>query len=117
MSYCRRPLLPVLLPILFLAPASAQRGTGELRLSVKDPTGIGIAATVELRNDSTKTPQTLDVPADGRYSFKNLPFGLYRVAVTHAGFAPSSELIEIRSEVPQSREIVLGIHPIEPTIQ
>jgi hypothetical protein len=102
---------------LFLAPASAQRGTGELRLSVKDPTGIGIAATVELRNDSTKTHQTLDVPADGRYSFKNLPFGLYRVAVTHAGFAPSSELIEIRSEVPQSREIVLGIQPIETTIQ
>src|SRR5437588_11389220 len=111
MSYCRCPLLPALLPVLFLAPAWAQRGTGELRLSVKDPTGIGIAATVELRNDSTKTHQTLDLPPDDRYSFKNLPFGLYRVAVTHAGFASSSELIDNRSEVPKSRQIVLDIQP------
>lgn len=114
---CYRRLLPALLPAVLLAPAWAQRGTGELRLSVKDGTGVGIAAAVELRNDSTKTHQTLDLPSDGRYAFKNLPFGLYRVQVTHPGFALYSELIEIRSEMPQSREIVLGIQPIETAIQ
>src|ERR1700692_3138642 len=75
----------------------AQRGTGELRLSVKDATGAGIAATVELVNQSTDTRQTVNLPPDVRYTFKNLPFGFYRLLVTHAGFTPSSELIEIRS--------------------
>src|SRR5438445_10580739 len=116
-NFCCLRLLPALLPAVLLAPAWAQRGTGELRLTVKDGTGAGVAAAVELRNDSTKTHQTLDLPSDGRYAFKNLPFGLYQVRVAHAGFTPYSELIEIRSEVPQSREIVLGIEPIETAIQ
>ena len=106
-----------LLPALLLAPAWAQRGTGELRLTVKDSAGAVVPATVDLLNDATKTHQTVDLPSDGRYSFKNLPFGLYRVQVTHSGFAPATQSIEIRSEVPLNREIVLGIQTIETEIQ
>ena len=112
------PLLRWLL--LFLLPAAcalAQRGTGELRLSVKDPTGAGVAATVELVNQSTDTRQKVDLPPNIRYSFKNLPFGFYRLLVTRSGFTPSSELIEIRSETAQLHEVTLGIQPIETAVK
>lgn len=95
----------------------AQRGTGELRLAVKDASGAAVAASVELVNEATNTRQDLVLPSDGRYSFKNLPFGFYRVLVFHPGFAQVSELIEVRSEVPQNHEVVLGILPIETTVQ
>jgi hypothetical protein len=103
--------------LLLVSCAFAQRGTGELRLSIKDPTGASVAATVELVNQSTDTRQSVNVPADVRYSFKNLPFGFYRLLVTRSGFTPSSELIEIRSETPQSHEVSLGIQPIETAVK
>src|SRR5271165_1631233 len=95
----------------------AQRGTGELRLTVKDGTGAAIPAAIELSNDSTKTRLAIDLPPDGRYVFRNLPFGFYRLTANHAGFTPASELIEVRSESPQVRDIVLGLQPIETTVQ
>src|SRR5215471_17110793 len=76
------------LTAMLIPYALAQRGTGELRLSVKDATGAGVAATVELSNQSTQTLVSVNLPADVRYSFKNLPFGFYRLLVTHAGFSP-----------------------------
>src|SRR5579864_1910378 len=94
----------------------AQRGTGELRLSVKDATGAGVASTVDLVNQSTNTRQSVNLPPDVRYSFKNLPFGFYRLLVTHSGFTPSSELIEVRSETPLNHEVSLGIQPIETAV-
>jgi hypothetical protein len=97
--------------------ALAQRGTAELRLTVKDGAGAAVAAVVDVVNDAAKTHQTVELAADGRYAFKNLPFGWYRILVTHAGFTPSNERIEMRSEVPQSHEIVLGIQPVETAIQ
>src|SRR5947209_11700737 len=102
---------------LLLPTALAQRGTGELRLEVKDGTGAAAAATVDLVNDAAKTHQTVELAPDGKYTYKNLPFGLYRVLVTRTGFTPTNELIEIRSEVPRSREIVLGIQPVETAVQ
>jgi hypothetical protein len=101
----------------FLPQALAQRGTAELRLTVKDGAGAAVSAVVDLVNDATKTHQTVELAADGRYSFKNLPFGWYRILVTHAGFTPANERIEMRSEVPRSHEIVLGIQPVETAIQ
>src|SRR5579864_9449407 len=107
-----------LLQLLALAAcAFAQNGTGELRLAVKDPTGAGVAATVELVNEATDTRQKVDLPPGVRYSFKNLPFGFYHLLVSHAGFTPSSELIEIRSETPQNHDVSLGIQPIETAVK
>jgi hypothetical protein len=106
----------ILLGLLLLPCAIAQRGTGELRLTVTDDSGAGVPATVGLASESTNTRQNLTLPADGRLSFKNLPFGLYRIAVTEAGFLPYSGLIEIRSEVPRTLDVVLGIQPIETAV-
>ena len=90
-----------------------QTTSGELRVTVKDPSGAAVASSIHLQNQSTHTTQNVTIPANGRYTFKNLPFGFYQVQVSAAGFASASELIEIRSEVPQNRQIVLGVEQIE----
>jgi hypothetical protein len=94
----------------------AQSDRGELRLMVKDGAGEAVPASVDLVNQSTQTRQNIQLPADGRYSFKNLPFGYYRLLITQPGFADFSELIELRSAIPQSREVTLTIQPIQSTV-
>jgi TonB dependent receptor len=106
-----------ILAFLFVFGLLAQSESGELRLFVKDTAGAGVAAGVELVNESTKTRQTIDLPAAGRYSFKNLPFGFYRLLIKTPGFVPSSELIEIRSAVPLVHEVALSIEAIKTSVE
>src|SRR5690349_7327805 len=95
----------------------AQTRGGELRLVVKDPSGAGVAATAEIADQAAQNRQTVDLPPDGRYSFRNLPFGAWRLVVTHEGFAPVSELVEIRSEIPVTREISLGVSSLNKLVE
>jgi hypothetical protein len=101
----------------FASALLAQSDRGELRLVVKDAAGAAVPAAVDLANQSTQTRQNIQLPADGRYSFKNLPFGHYRLLITQAGFADFSELIELRSALPQTREVTLAIQPIQSTVE
>jgi hypothetical protein len=93
-----------------------QSSSGELRLFVKDGAGAGVAAAIELVNESTKTRQAVDLPPEGRYTFKNLPFGYYRLLTKNPGFVPSSELIEVRSAVPLMHEVTLSIEAIKTSV-
>ncbi len=45
----------------------------------------------------------------GHYNFQHLPFGMYRLTVEHAGFTPSSSLVEIRSAVPREVRLELDV--------
>jgi len=95
----------------------AQSDRGELRVVVKDGAGAGMPAAVDLANQSTQTRQNIQLPPDGRYSFKNLPFGHYRLLITQPGFADFSESVELRSALPQTREVTLTIQPIQSTVE
>lgn len=101
-----------LFPLLLIA----QSQTGELRLSVRDNTGAAVAASVQLTNQSTNTLQKVELPTDGRYSFKSLPFGYYKLVVAKPGFAESSELVEIRSAVPWKHVVTLTVQPIQTSV-
>src|SRR5690242_21018982 len=94
----------------------AQKDSAELRLQVLDPAGNSLQAAVELVNQATQTHQSIELPADGRYIFKNLPFGAYRLRIAHPGFTPSSEMVELRSRVPVTRTVTLGVEPLQATI-
>jgi hypothetical protein len=107
--------LLLIVPLL-LRCVCAQTGGGELRLTVQDGSGAAMSAHAELANQSTHTEIQVDLPPDGRYSFKNLPFGFYRLSVTRSGFTASSELIEIRSALPQMHSVKLGVQPIETSV-
>jgi outer membrane cobalamin receptor len=101
---------------LFTLPLTGQRGTGELRLTVKDPAGLGLEAAGSVVGQGTQVRRTFTTDAQGRYSVRALPFGMYRVQVEHSGFSPFSSLLEIRSEAPLDYRVTLGVTAIETTV-
>jgi hypothetical protein len=102
--------------LLFALPLFAQSDLGELRLTVRDPSGAPLAAHADLANSATSTRLSIDLPADGHYTFRALPFGLYHLRVTHPSFAPATELISIRSAVPLSHELTLTLAAVDTSV-
>ena len=104
------------IPLVLVCALEAQRGTGELRLSVLDATASGIEASGSLLSQAIQVRQTFTTDTQGRYVARHLPFGLYRVNVERQGFGSFSRLIEIRSEVPLDYTVTLRVAPIETSI-
>ena len=111
-------LCHVPVPFLLLAASLfAQSDSGELRLAAKDSNGAPVTAAVELVNQATSTSQSVALPSDGRYTFKNLPFGTYQLQVVHPGFALHTELVEIRSRLPVTREVSLTLQTLVTSVE
>ena len=107
---------PTFLALCCALPLCAQRGTGELRLSVRDASGLPLEVSVELTGHATQVRQTFSTNQDGRHTAKALPFGRYTLRVERPGFAPWSGLLEIRSELPLNHQVTLGVAPVETTV-
>src|SRR5579862_8660688 len=100
------PILRILMGAGVCAGALlAQSDTGELRLKVADQAGLPIPSSVELVSQANQVRQKLETATDGALVVKRLPFGVYRIHVEHAGFAPLSELVEIRSTLPKEMRV------------
>lgn len=110
-------LLPFVLLLLGPAIANAQRVRGELRLEVRDAQGIALAPSGELSSEANQFRRTFTVGADGRYMAQDLPFGVYRLSLHSEGFAPWSDLVEIRSEVPVHLTVTMGLAPVTTQVQ
>lgn len=87
----------------------AQRLRGELHLEVRDPTGTGVAADGEILSNGNRLRRRFQVPSDGHYFLQDLPFGVYRISLEAEGFAPWSDVVEVRSEVSTKLGITLGL--------
>src|SRR5260370_20188836 len=94
----------------------AQSDPGELRLKVTDQAGLPIPSSVELVSQSNQVRQKLETAVDGTLVVKRLPFGIYRLRVERPGFAPLSELVEIRTSLPRELRVTLGVDPIETVV-
>jgi len=90
--------------LLCVAAVVAQSNVGELRVKVTDQGGLPIPCTIELTSQVNQVQQTLDTDAAGTLAVKRLPFGMYRIVVTRAGFAPLKGVMDKRGLV-----IVRGI--------
>ena len=91
--------LAALTLVLFAGRAtSAQRARGEMRIEVRDPQGAAVPAETELVSDANQFHRTFQVGVDGRYVVQDLAFGVYRLSIGAAGFAPWSGLVEVRSD-------------------
>src|SRR5919199_2959796 len=97
--------------------APCQKDSGELRVTVKDAAGAPVPATAELVSQSAKSRSSVDLPPSGQYSFRNLPFGVYTLRVSRPGFSAATELIDVRSALPLTREITLRIQQVETAIE
>src|SRR6267142_930137 len=97
--------------------ARAQRVRGELRLEVHDPSGNAVSPGGELVSEANGVRRTFIAGPEGRYVAQDLPFGVYRLSLQAAGFAPWSDLVEIRSEVPVRVAVTLGVAPVTTQVQ
>lgn len=95
----------------------AQRVRGELRLEVHDAQGAALSPSGELASEANQFRRTFAVGSDGRYLAQDLPFGVYRLSLHSEGFAPWSELVEIRSEVPVHLTVTMGLAPLTTQVQ
>ena len=91
--------------------AHAQRARGELRIEVHDPQGATLPAMAKLVSDGNQFHRNLHIAQDGRYIAQDLPFGVYRLSLIAEGFAPWTDVVDIRSEVPIRITVTLGIAP------
>src|SRR5467141_2044945 len=103
--------------LLSALSARAQRVRGELRLEVHDPSGNAVSPGGELVSEANGVRRTFIAGPEGRYVAQDLPFGVYRLSLQAAGFAPWSDLVEIRSEVPVRVAVTLGVAPVTTQVQ
>jgi outer membrane cobalamin receptor len=113
---CARPWPIAAFIVLAAAPVCAQLAAGELRVSVVDQTGLGLAASGTLASDGSQTHRPFDTAADGTFTFDRLPFGIYRLTLSSPGFAPHSQLIEVRSPRPREVRVVLDVAALSTTV-
>jgi hypothetical protein len=109
----------LLLTISLLAggeAAHAQSGIGELRLSVTDPSGLGLRVPVELTGEANEYQQIYSTDESGNVAMKHLPFGVYSIYIERAGFAPFADAVEIRSNLPVEFTAKLTLEPSSTTI-
>jgi hypothetical protein len=100
--------------VLLLAMAPfGQSNTGELRLTVRDGSGLALQSHVELVNEANQLRELLETDPQGILIAKRLPFGTYRLAVTRDGFASFTSLVDIRSALPTDYRVTLGLAPLQ----
>ncbi|MFZ0308459.1 MAG: carboxypeptidase regulatory-like domain-containing protein [Candidatus Sulfotelmatobacter sp.] len=102
--------------LLWTLPIVAQSNTGELRLTVTDPSGLGLKSTVELVSDANQYRYTLTTDDKGYVDFQRLPYGIYQIRIEAPSFAKVSEPVEIRSALPLDRTVRLKIAPVSESL-
>src|SRR5260370_4387721 len=113
----QRIIVLLVAAFMLALPLAAQQDRGELRIEVRDPQGAALVAQGELVSVGNQFRLNFQAGEDGRYVAHSLAFGIYRVNVTHSGFVPSTQLVEIRSMVPQQLSVTLGLTPLETQLE
>ena len=75
------------LGLLGALPVFAQSTTGELRLTVTDPSGLGVKCTVGLVSQLNEYDNTFTTDDQGKMDARRLPYGIYHLQIQAQGFA------------------------------
>jgi outer membrane cobalamin receptor len=84
---------------------------------VHDGAGAALSASIDVTSEINQLHRNASTDASGHYVAQDLPFGLYRISVSHPGFKTSTQLVRIGSEVPMSMTVTLGVAPIHTTVE
>jgi hypothetical protein len=111
-------ILPLLALVFAALSLPAQSGNaGAVRGSVTDPSGAVIPnAAVRLSNAVSGFDRSASTDSLGQFSFSNVPFNNYRIAVTADGFAPLTQSLGIQSVIGTSLKLVLQIEGASQTV-
>ncbi|MFC5861147.1 carboxypeptidase regulatory-like domain-containing protein [Acidicapsa dinghuensis] len=105
-----------LILLLGSTPALCQFNTGELRLTVTDPSGHAVQAKVQLVSEASQYRYTFTTDSQGSLDARRLPYGIYQVQIQAPSFAEVSESIDIRSALPVDRSIHLQVAPVSQSV-
>jgi Carboxypeptidase regulatory-like domain len=106
-----------ILLLLVSTALAAQSITGELRLTVTDPGGLGVkGVAVDISSAANEYHTTLVTDGRGRLAAERLPFGVYVVHVHQPGFAEQTASIEIRSALPAEFAVKLALATVEQSV-
>ena len=97
-------------------PVFCQSNSGELRIHVVDPSGLGVTATVQIISEANEYRSSLATSNQGRLDVQRLPFGTYQIEVSQPGFAPVSQSVEIRSSIPVEYTVQLKLPSVRQTV-
>jgi len=100
--FCRTALT------LLLVSTAWGQTNGELKLTVKDPSGRAVDASGRLESISSGASRTFQT-SNGTADLTDLTAGRYRLEITHSGFATWSEAIEVSAGNAVTRDITLSI--------
>ncbi|HVX65429.1 MAG TPA: TonB-dependent receptor [Bryobacteraceae bacterium] len=100
--------------VLFLWQATAwAQSTATLKGRVQDPSGAGIAgAAVTLQNSLTGYSSQTGTEDGGAFAIGNIPFQDYTLSVRKDGFAPRTQALALRSNLPLEVSIVLPLEGV-----
>jgi carboxypeptidase family protein len=104
-------LFLLLVTIAAVPTGGAQNGnSANITGTVTDPSGgVVINATVSIHNPVSGFERSTTTDASGNFSFANVPFNPYHLAVSAAGFGAYAQDVDARSSVPLSLKIALTI--------
>jgi len=97
-------------------PLYCQSNSGELHLSITDPSGSAVKSTVHIVSEANQYRNTLVTSNQGKLVVQRLPFGVYQLAISQSGFAPISASIEIRSSIPSEYTIQLKLPSVNQSV-
>src|SRR5580658_11022970 len=107
----------IIVVLSWAVPVFSQSTTGELRLTVTDPTGSALKSTVELVSEGNEYRNIFTTDAQGNLDAKRLPYGIYQVQIRANGFAEDSESVEIRSALPEQRTVHLRLSSVSESVK
>ena len=86
-----------------------QVNSGELRLRVMDGSGAGVNASVEVVSQGNGYDKSFSSDNAGALNVAAVPYGVYQVKVTRAGFAPAVRVVVVRSALPAEEKVELAV--------
>ncbi|HVR27021.1 MAG TPA: TonB-dependent receptor plug domain-containing protein [Candidatus Polarisedimenticolia bacterium] len=90
-------------------PLFGQSNSGELRIKVIDPGGLGVKITIQITSKANRYRNTLTTSDQGGLDVQRLPYGIYQLEINHPGFAGISESVDIHSSIPTDQTIQLRL--------
>jgi hypothetical protein len=87
-----------------------------LRLSVTDPSGLGVKTTVRIVGKANRYSNALATGDQGKLIVQRLPYGIYRIEVEQPGFAANYGRVEIRSSLPVDLKIRLSLAKVSQSV-
>jgi hypothetical protein len=97
-------------------PLSGQSNSGELRLKVTDPSGLGVKTAVRIISEANQYRNILTTSDQGTLDVQRLPYGIYHLEIEQPGFAAVSKSLEIRSSIPEEYTIQLTLTEVNQSL-